>query len=157
VGPHSRNGVGRRVRRLVVGGLVGSLLAGLVLVTGGGTASAVPDPNLQQVASEQDYEVMYGPFPAYAPPGTSWGAVSRSNVAVFGHKGYFQGYSWRVVAGSWTRVCAQAWTPIFGGGWYNLGCGQSGGGSLLWGDIVAVPKMRFRSATLTGGAVTWSH
>ena len=97
---------------------------------------------------------------AYAPPGGFWGAASVSGTGVFGHPGYRQGYSWNVQAGSITQVCAQGWgfnAKHPRGAWFGVGCGSSGGGTVPWGNVLALPKLRAASYTLTGGFVPWRH
>jgi hypothetical protein len=138
------------------------LIAGLLLAVGLTPAGAVPRSDSRSAAiavmSTSDVGVAaYGPFRTLYPPGTAWGPVSKSNVAVFGSLNYRQSYSWSTAPGTQQRACAEGWTPIFGGGWYSLGCGRSGSGSLLWGTYTAVPKMRFKSANLLGGTIEWFH
>jgi hypothetical protein len=95
---------------------------------------------------------------AYAPFGYSWGPTSVSDTAVFGSPGLRKGYSWRVQFGSDTQVCAQAWgfnAAHPHGAWFGAGCGSSGSASVPWGNVLANPKLRVHSITLTGGFVPW--
>jgi hypothetical protein len=98
---------------------------------------------------------------AYAPPGFVWGKTSVSNTAVFGYRGHREGYSWSVGVGSDTNVCVQGWgfdAAHPRGGWFGLGCGSSGGGTVPWGNVLAMPKLRAKSyAIFMGAAVPWRH
>ncbi|MEV5508577.1 hypothetical protein [Streptomyces orinoci] len=92
---------------------------------------------------------------AYAPPGTGWGPESLGNCAVYGSAGSRKGFTWSVNTGSMAQVCVQAWS-YQDKKWHNIGCGQSGGGSIPWGAVVATPKIRAASNGL-GTGLTWSY
>jgi hypothetical protein len=98
-------------------------------------------------------------YVGWAPPGTSYGAASVSDVGTFGHPGYKKPYAWGVQPGSNTRICTQAWgfdAAHTKGTWFDSGCGKSGTALIPWGNVLGVPKMRARSMTFLGGVFSWS-
>ncbi len=98
---------------------------------------------------------------AYAPPYTlgqaRYGPVSSANTAVIGHPGYRKSYSFRV-QGNVPRVVGVKALGFQNGRatWYNLGISSTGlSGSVPWGNVLAVPKIRAASNG-AGGYVTWT-
>jgi hypothetical protein len=92
------------------------------------------------------------------PPGYVWGGASVSNTATWGSRGYRQGYAWSVGVGSEAQVCVQGWgfdSAHPHGGWFGLGCGSDGGGTVPWGNVLAMPKLRAKSYSFLGTAVPW--
>jgi hypothetical protein len=94
---------------------------------------------------------------AWAPPG-AWGPASTSPVAVAGHPGYRQGYSWSVEGNVPTLVCAQGKGYDQNGNvqWNGLGCsGDGGNGVAPWGNLLGQPQLRARSLSINGVIVSW--
>jgi hypothetical protein len=82
-----------------------------------------------------------------------WGPASESTCAVFGSPGHKQGYSWNVQESTNQYACVEGWgfdKKHPKGGWFSLGCGTSGKGSLPWGNVAANPKVRAKSM---GGSI----
>jgi hypothetical protein len=40
--------------------------------------------------------------------------------------------------------------------WYNIGCGDSGSGTIPWGNVAATPKVHVKSNGL-GTGVNWHY
>ena len=79
---------------------------------------------------------------------------------MWGSPGWRQGYSWIVQRGWSTSVCVQVWgfsATYPKGHWYGGGCGKSAITSAPWGNVLAVPRLRAKSFSLTGGFVIWHH
>ncbi|MBN6040593.1 hypothetical protein [Amycolatopsis sp. 195334CR] len=85
---------------------------------------------------------------AAAPPGF-WGPDTNSSCGSSGYPGYNKNYTWNVVNGDVT-VCVQGWgfNSSGAGGWYDLGCGQSGSANVPWGYVLATGKIRAQSVQL---------
>ena len=97
---------------------------------------------------------------AVAPPGFFWSGEFRWLACSFwgANDVARKTYQWNVSFQSNSMACAQAYgfktdrTPF----WAGIGCGSSGGASLLWGEVVAYPKMKFKSLSGLAVPIYWN-
>lgn len=97
----------------------------------------------------------------FVPPGGAYGLWAQRNTAVFPIGDIRQPYTWQMHPASNAQVCGQGigWYRGYNGGsfgtWsaaYNLGCGATGTGTVVWDNVIAYPKFRAKASyTLISG------
>lgn len=101
-----------------------------------------------------------GPFAAYGPIGGAWSQEYKwVNCSFVGATATAKkGYTWSRVPASESEACTQGLGYKSSGPyWGATGCGQSGGGSLSWGNVWGVPKFKVKSITVVFGVpVSWT-
>lgn len=122
----------------------------------------VKDPRMS--SDESGKEKFFNPcnnlMVAVAPPGFFWSGEFRWLACSFcgANDVARKTYQWNVSFQSNSMACAQAYgfktdrTPF----WAGIGCGSSGGAQLLWGEVVAYPKMKFKSLSGLAVPIYWN-
>jgi hypothetical protein len=116
-----------------------------VLLAGGASAEASPLTANSCSGSHQ----------AGGAPQT-WSPASKSGCSVFGSPGRTQGYRFTVTNSS--SACVQGWgfdSAHPKGGWFDVGCGQSGRMSVPWGNVLGEPQVRVKSISLLPVLIDW--
>lgn len=87
--------------------------------------------------------------PAYGTvvaPGTgAWSGAG--GCGVFGNPNCIQGYAWDASPQVYTKGCVQGrgFNSSKTKTWYAIGCGLTGGGTVPWGNVLAMPAVRAQS------------
>jgi len=97
-------------------------------------------------AKEQVAAAFFCGGAVWGPPYT-WGPTSWRTCSVWGHPGYYRGYSWSASYASFTTGCVQGrgFNSSGNAQWYSLSCGWSGSGAVPWGNVLATPATRATS------------
>jgi hypothetical protein len=122
----------------------------------------VKDPRVS--SDENGKEKFFNPcnnwMVAVAPPGFVWSGEFRWLACSFWGANDIarKTYQWNVSLQSSSMACAQAYgfktdrTPF----WAGIGCGYGGGAQVLWGEVAAYPKMKFKSLSGLAVPIYWN-
>ncbi|GAA4609746.1 hypothetical protein GCM10023107_93220 [Actinoplanes octamycinicus] len=90
-----------------------------------------------------------------------WSGVSKSGCSILGRPGWVVGYSWARAQNVRSTGCVQGlgFNARGQATWQAIGiCGTSGRRGVPWGNVLATPKVRARTAVIPLGFVaTWRH
>ena len=94
----------------------------------------------------------------FGTAGGVWGPVSQGNCSLFGSPGYAHRYNWQRAAFVFTQGCVRVrgFNQAGESTWYSSGCGTSGGATVPWGNILAMPQAQaYSQAVAAGFTANW--
>lgn len=124
---------------------------GTPIVYGDGTPVPGQGPERMQAASRCGNN-------AYGPPWGGWGRVT-TGCGIAGHPGFKLAYAWSKLPNVSTRGCTEVrgWVNYEKKG-FSAGCGQRGGATVPWGNVLANSAARTRSISVPAGfSMSWRN